>query len=214
MLTVIIGDNQANLSFYLINSGNVLLVGVEGIRQLNLIINIPKQKCYIASQESLKEINTVTKESCPRQSREERLPENLAVLLTPPKRYNIYCAGQHTTIKLEVLGKISNELLYQHLAVVDCTCYIDHGVLCEECTLAGYFKSSATKLINNRLFVYTTYIPLKLEDLLPNRQYFTGICNLQLKSLKTSVKNVNFIKQTEPSSITWNGKDIDFEPGK
>ena len=41
MLTVIIGDNQANLSFYLINSGNVLLVGVEGICQLNLIINIP-----------------------------------------------------------------------------------------------------------------------------------------------------------------------------
>ena len=24
---------------------------------------------------------------------------------------------------------------------------------------------------------------------------------------------MNFIEQTEPSSITWNGKDIDFEPG-
>ena len=213
MLTVIIGENQADLSFYLISSGDVLLVGVEGIRQLSLIISIPEQKCYLASQESLKKINTVTKESCPSQSTEKSLPENLAVLLTPAKRYNIYSTNQHTTIRLEILGKISNALLYQQIAIIDCTCFIDHGVLCGECTLARYFKSSATKLINGRLFVHTTYIPLILEDLVPNRQYLTGICNLQLKSLKTSVKNVNFIEQTEPSAITWNGTDIDFEPG-
>ena len=48
---------------------------------------------------------------------------------------------------------------------------------------------------------------------MPNRSFFTGIFNLQLKSLKTSVKNVNFIEQTELCAITWNGENIDFEPG-
>ena len=65
MLNVTIGENQADLSFYLISSGNVLLMGVEGIRQLGLIISIPEQKCYPADQELLKEINTVKMEPCP-----------------------------------------------------------------------------------------------------------------------------------------------------
>ena len=65
MLNVTIGENHEDLSFYLISSGNVLLVGVEGMRQLGLIISIPEQKSYLADQESLKEINTVKMEPCP-----------------------------------------------------------------------------------------------------------------------------------------------------
>ena len=61
-LTVKIGRNEAEMIFFVIDSGNVFLLGVPAIEQLNVVIDLPNNRCYLLGfAEKKKVVNNVKK---------------------------------------------------------------------------------------------------------------------------------------------------------
>ena len=59
-LTIRIGRNEATLVFIVIDSGNVFLLGVPAIEELNMVIDVPNNCCYLLGfDEKQKYVNTV-----------------------------------------------------------------------------------------------------------------------------------------------------------
>ena len=58
-LTIKVGRNEAEMMFYVINSGNVFLLGVPAIEQLNMVIDLPNNRCYLLGFADKKVVNNV-----------------------------------------------------------------------------------------------------------------------------------------------------------
>ena len=100
-LTIRVGRNEAELRFYVIKSGNVFLLGVPGIEQLHMMIDLPNDRCYLLGFDDKKVVNNV--KTCDKEEKSQgssirrtepkhRLdtcPENYVVKLTPAKQYYV-----------------------------------------------------------------------------------------------------------------------------
>ena len=119
-LTIKIGRNEANMVFFVIDSGSVFLLGVPAIEALNMVIDLPNNSCYLLGfNEKRKFVNnvkicTATEEipsSTLRQKRPKHqldmCPENCVIRLTPAKQYSVNDLNP-IKIKLEIVGEIRN----------------------------------------------------------------------------------------------------------
>ena len=206
-LTVKIGRNEAELIFFVIESGSVFLLGVPAIKALNVVIDVPNNRCFILGfDEKRKFVNNVkigtTTDENPLSTlrkkgpkyRVDMCPENCVIRLTPAKQYSVNNLNP-MKIKLEIMGEIKNCFLYKKVAILDCTCLLETNILCGACSTSKYNVSSTARVFQNRLFVYVMYNPEILENLIPKVHFFTGIFNINISKLKREIKSVNFIEE-------------------
>ena len=129
-LTIRVGRNAAELLFYVINAGNVFLLGVPAIEQLGMVIDLPNHWCYLLGFADKKAVNYVKTDPAeenipgstmrqrrPKQRRDE-CPENYVIRLTPAKPYHINNLDP-LRIRLEMLGEIKTCFLYKKVVVLD-----------------------------------------------------------------------------------------------
>ena len=58
-LNIKVGRNEAEMPFFVINSGNVFLLGVPAIKKLNMVVDLPNSRCYLLGFTDKKIVNNI-----------------------------------------------------------------------------------------------------------------------------------------------------------
>ena len=172
-LLVQIGNAEHPCTFYVLATGQNVLLSLPDIRKFGLIIDTQRHLCHIRDPVDICSNVMV-------QHIEEN--SNLYHLCTVRQSYTIDCLNK-LSINVQFVEKhIENKYLYKTVVIYDCTCAIKSKILCNTCTEAVPYKT----IIWPKKIRFE-YNPIIRQNLKPQKDFF------QLYICQEITKGVNHI---------------------